>query len=462
MTTGKPRSAPGEDPAASQRGIDYASFFPEENLLDALLSSEDEESDPELETTPRGRVNSDATASPGMSVAGRKMGRLQVMRLQASKPSTSRVSQEDSSQPIAQRTRATRGASSLPDQDVDLDDVLFDIDNEELEEIENFGKVFDDDEEYQKFLASLQHFEELDKTGGGHGSAGGQDGQGGQGGQGVGNTGEGDADEDDDDDFIEELQEMIAEEVDEVLGGQRGLFQADQGLSSEMPIEKISFLFRKRGRGSLQKRKPRNRAPKELRRSLRVENQRTQKRLYAARLVEKRTQNHMNNSIHIPSKTQELAALAALMGVTMVESQVQAMNDSTPLPSEFRPGMFDEMANAVRWKPPLPSTIRKAHAKLKREEGPGGGDASGPELNPELRYHIQLSMFDPLQRQRLVMQIMSHVQMCFQSLCLAAIQKEEASLVEQLKNTLQSSMEGLFPVLKAITREDLNPWKEGM
>ena len=116
---------------------------------------------------------------------------------------------------------ATRVESRLPAPDVDLDDVLFDIDNEEMEEIENFGKVFDDDEEYQKFLASLQHFEERDRTKGG---ATGDMGD--FGGVGAVVGADGDAEDDDDDDFIEELQDMIAEEVDDVLGGQRGLFQA--------------------------------------------------------------------------------------------------------------------------------------------------------------------------------------------------------------------------------------------
>ena len=155
MTSGRSRPAAEADAGDAQDGIDYASFFPEENLLDALLSSEDEDSDPGVQdndATQRTRqhAGSDAVASPGMSVAGRKVGRLQMMKLQAAKPSTSHVSQEDSWQPIAQRTRATRVESRLPAPDVDLDDVLFDIDNEEMEEIENFGKVFDDDEEYQK------------------------------------------------------------------------------------------------------------------------------------------------------------------------------------------------------------------------------------------------------------------------------------------------------------------------
>lgn len=450
MTSGRSRPAAEADAGDAQDGIDYASFFPEENLLDALLSSEDEDSDPGVQdndATQRTRqhAGSDAVASPGMSVAGRKVGRLQMMKLQAAKPSTSHVSQEDSWQPIAQRTRATRVESRLPAPDVDLDDVLFDIDNEEMEEIENFGKVFDDDEEYQKFLASLQHFEERDRTKGG---ATGDMGD--FGGVGAVVGADGDAEDDDDDDFIEELQDMIAEEVDDVLGGQRGLFQADRYLTSEMPIEKISFIFRKRGRGSRPKRKPLSKAPRQLRRSARVENQ---KRRYAGRLALKLASNNARETRQI----EDVAALAALMDLTALESEMLAVKESnqTPLPAHFSPGMFDEIANTVKWKPPLPSTIRKAHEKLKMQA------EDGDKRDPELTRRFQLSMVDPKQWYQLVVQIKQHVQMCFQTLCLAAIKKEDEELIDQLKRTLLSSAESLFPALQAFGLDDTRPWEEG-
>jgi hypothetical protein len=453
MTRGRTGQAREAGAGAVQRGIDYASFFPEENLLDTLLSSEDEESDHDNQgnVTPRTgqHVAGDAvaTASPGMSVAGRVHGRvhgrMQLMKMQAAKPSSSHLSQ-DSSQPIAQRTRATRVAKQLPAPDIDLDDVLFDVDDDELEDIENFGKVFDDDEEYQKFLASLQHFEEQDRMGGGaagdHAATGD--------GFAVGEA-HGDA-EDDDDDFIDELQDMIADEVDQVFGGQRGLFQADRYLTSDMPIEKISFIFRKRGKGSLSNRKTLSKAPKQLRRSTRVENQ---KRRYAGRLILKHSAG-----THEPGRIKDAAALAALADYAEIESVYMALKEKnrTQLPSKvLNPDVIEETANAVVWKPPLPSTIRKAHEKLKME-------AAANTSNPELRHRFQLSMFGTPERQKLVKQIKQHVQMCFQSLCLAAVQKMEDEVIEQLKRTLLSSMEGLFPVLRELHPGNMiSTWEEG-
>lgn len=454
MTSGRTGKAPEAGAVTRQNGIDYASFFPEENLLDSLLSSEDEDSDPGVQdndVTPHTgqHVDSDAPASPGMSAAGRVKGRLQLMKMQGAKPSTSHLSQ-DSSQPIAGRTRATREASRVPFPDIDLDDVLFDVDNEELEDIENFGKVFDDDEEYQKFLASLQHFEQQDRVGGGPaGYSGVFDAVGGSSGAPVVRAG-GDVEDDDDDDFIDELQDMIADEVDQVLGGQRGLFQADRCLTSDMPIEKISFIFRKRGRGSLSKRKPLSKATKRLRRSARVENQ---KRRYAGKLLRK----HYNGTLG-HGRLKDAAALAALADYTALASETLAMQERNPtqLPSKpIMPDAIEETANAVKWKPPLPSTIRKAHEKLKMEE------AANDTRDPELRHRFQLSMFETPQRHEFVVQIKQHVQMCFQSLCLAAIQNKDVELIEQLKRTLLSSIEGLFHALQVLGLVDTRPWEEG-
>ena len=142
--------------------VDYAEIFGrEQGLLDELLSdgSDDDFDDPEelpetasqaaaptLSRLRRGGDDARGTmASPGLSVAGRKAGRLEVMKSQAreARPSTS----QDSSQPIARRTRgekAARGDDFDVDMYVSLDDVLVDIDDQELEEIENFGKVFDE------------------------------------------------------------------------------------------------------------------------------------------------------------------------------------------------------------------------------------------------------------------------------------------------------------------------------
>lgn len=452
--------------------MDYEEIFgAEKGLLDELLSEDDSEDEPtvsrgaltsrDLERTKRTErmLPSTSAASPGMSVAGRKAGRLEVMRAENARPSTS-VATQDSSQPIARRTRAT--GRNVLDEDINLDDVLFDIDEQELEEIGNFGKVFDDNEEYQKFLASLQHFDAGEGAGGRGNGSGSRD----RGGDGDDQVGDHDEDDEDDDDFIRELQEMIEDEVDDMMGGERGLFKSDRNLTSEMPIEKISSLFRKQG--NYKGRKPYKRVPRELRRSVRVENQLNQK-YFAARLLTKRSAMDGNGSgarRHFPVHTQERAALAALVGMANIELKTQVMKVGTRilLPTEFEPYMLEieEVAKSVVWKPPLPSTIRKAHAKLELAMKEADGNV---EMNPELRCHIQREHFKDHQRDMLMRHIRDHVQMCYQTLVLAVVQREDPEVVERLRQTLLSSVEGLFPVIRESGHAfaaDLSVWEDGI
>jgi len=458
--------------------VDYADIFGrEQGLLDELCSSDDEFDDPEelpetasqaaaptLSRLRRGGDDARGTmASPGLSVAGRKAGRLEVMKSQAreARPSTS----HDSSQPIARRTRgekAARGDDFDVDMYISLDDVLVDIDDQELEEIENFGKVFDDDEEYRKFLASLG---ESGPAGGGDGGGdgGGGEGEGAGGQEGVRRAGDDDDDDDDDDDFMNELQELVMYEMDDSFGGtSSNLFKANGNLTSAMPIEQISSLFRKRG--NYQGRKPYSKPNRQLRRSQRVENMLEQKKRYAARLMAKRKQEGQEGQngagdMHCLKKNrQETAALAALTGVADFELKTMAMKDGTlvPIPSEWKPGMFQDIAETVVWKPPLPSTIRKAHAKLELAM------QNDETVDESVQRQVQMNMFNDHQRQKLVMHIRHHVQMCYQTLVLAVAQQEDQALIAQLKRTLLSSMEGLFPAMRSLGVRDVLIWEDGI
>ncbi len=266
---------------------------------------------------------------------------------------------------------------------------------------------------------------------------------------------------------MNELQELLMDEMDDLLGGtSSNLFKANHNLTSAMPIEQISSLFRKRG--NYQGRKPYSKPNRQLRRSQRVENMLEQKKLYAARLIAKRKQEGQDGQngagdIHCLKKNrQERAALAALMGVADFELKTMTMKDGTqvPIPSEWKPGMFQDIAETVVWKPPLPSTIRKAHAKL---ELAMQSDETGRALVDEsVQRRVQMDMFQVHQRQKLVMHIRQHVQMCYQTLILAVVQQEDRALIAQLKRTLLSSMEGLFPVMRSLGVGDLPLWEDGI
>lgn len=180
---------------------DYDAMFPEEeNLLDVLLSSSDEEEDRDgSETSPKGSA---ATGQQGVS-AGHKTGE--------TRSSPARQVSMDSSQPIARRTRQHENFSNIPMDN--LEGLLTVDEQEEL----GFGKVFDDEEEYQKFLEELNV--ERDENA---------------------------APEDsEDEDFMQELREMLEDQMDAgILDQSFNVFSAGN-YTSEMPMEQISSLFRR-------------------------------------------------------------------------------------------------------------------------------------------------------------------------------------------------------------------------
>jgi len=276
---------------------DYESMFPEENLLDALMSSSDEEDD----MINDGEKGPD---SPRVSSAA-AVNNTQQAFLPQTVPSPPKQHALDSS-----RTRRTRRNEDFESIQLDEIEALFDIDD--AEEMENFGKVFDDEEEYQKFLEDLNA---VDAHVNGEESA---------------------HDDSEDEDFIQELKEMLENQVDDCFGGAYNLFSS-KPLTSEMPIEKISSLFRK---NKTTEHKTSKRKPKKLRRSLRLN--KNDKKLYAAKLATKR------NYLPLPpyaaathhSNMKDLDTLAVVMGLdspTVPTNQV-------PLPSEFQPGMYQALS----------------------------------------------------------------------------------------------------------------------
>lgn len=180
---------------------DYDAMFPEEeNLLDVLLSSSDEEEDRDgSETSPKGSA---ATGQQGVS-AGHKTGE--------TRSSPAKQVSMDSLQPIARRTRQHENFSNIPMDN--LEGLLTVDEQEEL----GFGKVFDDEEEYQKFLEELNV--ERDENA---------------------------APEDsEDEDFMQELREMLEDQMDAgILDQSFNVFSAGN-YTSEMPMEQISSLFRR-------------------------------------------------------------------------------------------------------------------------------------------------------------------------------------------------------------------------
>lgn len=182
---------------------DYDAMFPEdENLLDVLLSSSDEEEDRDgAETSPKGSAAT-GQGDKGVS-AGHKTGE--------TRSSPAKQVSMESSQPIARRTRQHENFSDIPMDN--LEGLLTVDEQEEL----GFGKVFDDEEEYQKFLEELnvEHDENA-------------------------------APEDsEDEDFMQELREMLEDQMDAgILDQSFNVFSAGN-YTSEMPMEQISSLFRR-------------------------------------------------------------------------------------------------------------------------------------------------------------------------------------------------------------------------
>lgn len=182
---------------------DYDAMFPEdENLLDVLLSSSDDEDDRDgVEASPMG------SAATGEGHKGVSAGHTRT----EPRSSPGKQVSMDSSQPIARRTRQHENFTDIPMDN--LEGLLTVDEQEEL----GFGKVFDDEEEYQKFLEDLnvEHDESVVPE------------------------------DSEDEDFMQELREMLEDQMDAgILDQSFNVFSAGK-YTSEMPMEQISSLFRR-------------------------------------------------------------------------------------------------------------------------------------------------------------------------------------------------------------------------
>lgn len=378
-------------PADEEIMQDYESMFPEENLLDALISSSDEEEDASDADVVK------AQQSPRVSVAASGGNQ----HISSTCKMTSKQVSIDSTQPIALRTRRHTDFGGVA---IDELEALLDVDD--TEEIGNFGKVFDDEEEYQKFLLDLNAVDAHLRA------------------EESGN------DDSDDEDFIQELKEMLENQVDDCFGEAYNVFSSNS-LTSEMPIEKISSLFRKNKNRSEPTGEIR-RKPKQLRRSLRLN--KSEKKLYAAKLATKR--NYLNLPPYAAaaqhSDMRDLDTLAVVMGVPM--SSLKVPTSQVPLPSEFQPGMYEALAHQVRWRPPLPRSVRRLHSQLV---------ASKENFPQDQRISKKtLGYFSPEQYPILADQIKQHLQMLIQIFCLASFQKD-TDVVESTKIALLNSRESI-------------------
>ena len=365
---------------------DYESMFPEENLLDALMSSSDEEDGFQEDGV--------AVASPGHSTGPMR----ESVGGEKQQQHTAVVSVDSSLQPIARRTRTHARQSSMLMEELNA---ILDID--EVEALPDHGQVFDDEEEYRKFLLDLKAMNDSPR-------------------------GENDSavDDSDDEDFIQELKEMLENQVDDCFGGSFNVMSA--GVTSEMPIEKISSLFRKNKSkdGQCEKKS------KQLRRSTRLN--KADKKLYAAKLASKRTNERMALPPHVAVAQQgdmrDLDTLAVVMGINESSAQNQGQFHQVPLPTEFNPTAYVSLAHQVKWRPPLPHAVRKVHSKLVQNQ---------QLVAVQRPYRIPVI---PLEQMNfLVYQIAQHLQMLIQVLCLAALQNQD-DVVKATRDTLLDFVSG--------------------
>lgn len=386
-------------PADEEIMQDYESMFPEENLLDALMSSSDEED--EMSDAEHGR----GPQSPGRS-ADASAGNQQITMCH----NIASPAKQATLQPISRRTRKTKDFEG-----VQLDELEALLDIDDVEEIENFGKVFDDEEEYQKFLEDLKAVDAHI------------------------NGEESNNDDSEDEDFIQELKEMLENQVDDCFGEAYNVFSSNT-LTSEMPIEKISSLFKKT-KGKKDDARGSRRKPKQLRRSLRLN--KAEKKLYAAKLATKRSYLALPPYAAAAqySDMKDLDTLAVVMGVPMGSLKVPA--GQVPLPSEFQPGMYQALAHNVRWRPPLPRSVRRiySHMVASKENIPKGNAPSSKSIG----------YFSTEQYTILADQIRQHLQMLIQVFYLSSFQGE-LEATEKTKQMLLNSGNSL-DLLRKITGE---------
>ncbi len=373
---------------------DYESMFPEENLLDALMSSSDDDDEDEGEDNINGNGLDKGPESPRISSAA-AVNTMQQAFVPQRMPSPPKQQTLDSS-----RTRRTRKNQEF--EAIQLDDIEALLDVDDAEEMENFGKVFDDEEEYQKFLEDLHavdtHINGEDST----------------------------HDDSEDEDFIQELKEMLENQVDDCFGGAYNLFSS-KPLTSEMPIEKISSLFRK---NKSEENKPSKRKPKQLRRSLRLN--KNDKKLYAAKLATKR--NYLPLAPYAAAthhgNMKDLDTLAVVMGLPM--DSVSVPSNQVPLPSEFQPGMYQALAHHVRWRTPLPRSVRKLHSHLIASK------ENIPQDGATVKRKKSVGYFTVEQCSILADQMKQHVQMLIQVYCMSSLQNDVESM-QSTKNILLRS-----------------------
>jgi hypothetical protein len=370
---------------------DYESMFPEENLLDALMSSSDEEDGVQEDGVVAVASPRYSTGAVPASVGGEKQQQQQQQH-------TTVVSVDSSLQPIARRTRTHARQNSISMEELNA---MLDID--QMEELPDHGQVFDDEEEYRKFLLDLKAMSNSPR---GENESG--------------------VDDSDDEDFIQELKEMLENQVDDCFGGSFNV--VSKGVTSEMPIEKISSLFRKNKpkEGQCEKKS------KQLRRSLRLN--KADKKLYAAKLASKRTHEQMALPPHIAVAQQgdmrDLDTLAVVMGINESSVPNHGQFHQVPLPTEFNPSAFVSLAHQVKWRPPLPHAVRKVHSKLVQKQ----------QL-VALQRPCRMSAIPLEQLNFLVYQLVQHLQMLIQVLCLAALQNQD-DVVKETRDTLLDFVSG--------------------
>lgn len=149
------------------------------------------------------------------------------------------------------------------------------------------------------------------------------------------------------------------------------------------------------------------------------------KQLYAAKLATRRSLITSENGLNRHHNMKDLNTLAVVMGAP-VNSAFLGPLTQIPLPSEFDPGMDQNMAERVTWKPPLPKTMRKIHSELIAVSKPGTFNNNVVENNADRK----IALFGQEQYHILQHQFKQSIQLIVQISCVAALQKNKELLGE--------------------------------
>lgn len=145
------------------------------------------------------------------------------------------------------------------------------------------------------------------------------------------------------------------------------------------------------------------------------------RQLYAAKLANKCNTFIENNVANLAveyNSIRDLSTLAVIMGDGSMQGCLFPPA-FVPLPSDFQANMYSEISKQVKWKPPLPKTMRRAHQQMiasqsRAEMQPGGNLVRNTAAS-----------FSTYQLELLKLQFRSHIQLLTQIYLLARVRIDE-------------------------------------